>query len=285
MELNQPERNGNEETYKEIEQFSNEKLMEENSQEENEEDIFIAKPYQSPQQNSRNIQIIIEAKYKPNPKKNINNQNTASATKISKIKNKRKDNKRKQYFFIVMIFLKQFFLKFFDLDFSSFICADVLGISIRYMKFALKLKIYQLFCHYKENINKILDVLHSNISNNKKKMFAYFMTRTYEELYNRYINGDKNFPITNDVNLKIRSFITYKSKLKEKEENNADEEEINEFKELSLNMINDIKDENLERKKLEENPINVVILKELEDWRKCFKEDIHYDDECLGLEE
>lgn len=54
------------------------------------------------------------------------------------------------------------------------------------------------------------------------------MTRTYEELYNRYISEEVNFPIIKNGTLRIGQFITLKKIIQQKKEklkkkNNSDE--------------------------------------------------------------
>ena len=133
---------------------------------------------------------------------------------------KRIDNLRKEAFYIVMIYLKQFFKERYGLNFDSFKCDEVFGVSIGHMKKVLGLEIYQILCYYPENIAKIINFIEKVELEQKEKLtFFYFMTRTYEELYKRYINGDVNFPIIKDGTIRINKFITLKKKLKKRLKN------------------------------------------------------------------
>ena len=130
---------------------------------------------------------------------------------------KRRDNLRKETFYILMIYLKQFFKERYGLNFDSFKCDEVFGVSIGHMKKVLGLEIYQILCYYPENIVKIINYIEKAKFKQKEKLiFFYFMTRTYEELYNRYIIGDINFPIIKNGTVRINTFITLKKVIKEK---------------------------------------------------------------------
>ena len=61
------------------------------------------------------------------------------------------------------------------------------------------------------------------------------MTRTYEEIYNRYISGDINFPLINNGTVRICNFITLEKEIKGKKGG------AKEFEEISKNMIRDSK--------------------------------------------
>ena len=80
----------------------------------------------------------------------INTNNTLLQEKRKRIfkvvepeieKYKRIDNLRRIAFFVVMIFIKTFFKERFGLDFESFNCDEVLGISIYNMKKVMNLQI------------------------------------------------------------------------------------------------------------------------------------------------
>ena len=61
------------------------------------------------------------------------------------------------------------------------------------------------------------------------------MTRTYEEIYNRYIIGDINFPLINNGTVRICNFITLEKEIKWRKE------KAKELEEISKNMVRDIK--------------------------------------------
>lgn len=194
---------------------------------------------------------------------------------------KRIDNLRKEAFYIVMIYLKQFFKERYGLNFDSFKCDEVFGVSIGHMKKVLGLEIYQILCYYPENIAKIINYIEKVELEQKEKLtFFYFMTRTYEELYKRYINGDVNFPIIKDGTIRINKFITLKKKIKEKTEKLQKQQKtekfigtkIMAFSKLSKNMINDIKNGNNERKERKGKEFIIAVIDEFEIMKKNFLE-------------
>jgi len=194
---------------------------------------------------------------------------------------KRIDNLRKEAFYIVMIYLKQFFKERYGLNFDSFKCDEVFGVSIGHMKKVLGLEIYQILCYYPENIAKIINFIEKVELEQKEKLtFFYFMTRTYEELYTRYINGDVNFPIIKNGTIRINKFITLKKKIKEKTEKLQKQQKtekfigtkIMAFSKLSKNMINDIKNGNNERKERKGKEFIIAVIDEFEIMKKNFLE-------------
>lgn len=253
----------------------------------------------------------VEIKVEENQDLDLGNRTTLSRTKVEGNKTKRTDDERKQAFNVPIISLKKYFKRSYGIDCSSFNCYDVLGTSIRYMKLPLESKIYQLFFHYPDIKAEILNVLKSPIPNHEKMVLKYFLTRTYEEVYKRYISGDINFPIFPNGTLRICQFMTLKKKIAEKEEEHCDKNEIDEFVELSKNLIEDIKSGNLERTinkrkkgkaknnkktkrtgKTKKNkkitkPFIPIVIKEFEDMRNLFNEDFHYEEirPEMGLEE
>lgn len=194
---------------------------------------------------------------------------------------KRIDNLRKEAFYTLMIYLKQFFKERYGLNFDSFKCDEVFGVSIGHMKKVLGLEIYQILCYYPENIAKIINYIEKVELEQKEKLtFFYFMTRTYEELYKRYINGDVNFPIIKDGTIRINKFITLKKVIKEKTEKLQKQQKtekfigtkIMAFSKLSKNMINDIKNGNNERKERKGKEFIIAVIDEFEIMKKNFLE-------------
>ena len=202
---------------------------------------------------------------------------------------KRRDNLRKETFYILMIYLKQFFKERYGLNFDSFKCDEVFGVSIGHMKKILGLEIYQILCYYPENIVKIINYIEKAKFKNKEKLiFFYFMTRTYEELYNRYIIGDINFPIIKNGTVRINTFITLKKVIKEKtgklwkqkKTEKFIEAKIMAFAELSRNIINVIKNGNNERKERKGKEFITALIDEFETMRNNFLENNH----SVGIE-
>ena len=202
---------------------------------------------------------------------------------------KRRDNLRKEAFYILMIYLKQFFKERYGLNFDSFKCDEVFGVSIGHMKKVLGLEIYQILCYYPENIVKIINYIEKAKFKQKEKLiFFYFMTRTYEELYNRYIIGDINFPIIKNGTVRINTFITLKKVIKEKtgklwkqkKTEKFIEAKIMAFAELSRNIINVIKNGNNERKERKGKEFITALIDEFETMRNNFLENNH----SVGIE-
>ena len=202
---------------------------------------------------------------------------------------KRIDNLRKEAFYIVMIYLKQFFKERYGLNFDSFKCDEVFGVSIGHMKKVLGLEIYQILCYYPENIVKIINYIEKAKFKQKEKLiFFYFMTRTYEELYNRYIIGDINFPIIKNGTVRINTFITLKKVIKEKtgklwkqkKTEKFIEAKIMAFAELSRNIIDVIKNGNNERKERKGKEFITALIDEFETMRNNFLENNH----SVGIE-
>ena len=113
----------------------------------------------------------------------------------------------------------------------------------------------------------------------KKKTFIYFMTRTYEEIYNRYVSGNIDFPLFEGGIVTICEFITLKKEIEKRENKGETKEKIAAIKNLSVNMMDDINEGKLERKERKKAPFNVfVFLEEFEVLRNMFKADINYEE-------
>ena len=212
-------------------------------------------------------------------------------------KYKRIDNLRRITFFVVMIFIKTFFKERFSLDFESFNCDEVLGISICHMKKVLDLQIYQLFCYYKEYKKKILYFIkHEKMNERARSIFYYFMTRTYKELYKRFVSENKFFPLSKKgdktVNIRINQFITLKKAIQEKTEklekkgkdNESIQVAIKAFEDLCKNMISDIENEKNVKGSENEKEFKPPVIKKFTYMRNQFPSD----DElpvCIELEE
>lgn len=166
------------------------------------------------------------------------------------------DNLRKEAFNAPLIFMKKFFKRHYKLNFKSLKCAKVLGISPRYMKSPLELTIEEMLSYKEKNIT--IQKLKKKMPSAKRRTLIYFLNIKYEELFNRYISGNINFPIINNGTVRISEFITFEKekKIKEREwrkikkyKNNEKllQKKLEKFEYLSKNMINDIKEGKLER--------------------------------------
>ena len=212
-------------------------------------------------------------------------------------KYKRIDNLRRITFFVVMIFIKTFFKERFGLDFESFNCDEVLGISICHMKKVLDLQIYQLFCYYKEYKKKILYFIkHEKMNERARSIFYYFMTRTYKELYKRFVSENRFFPLSKKgdktVNIRINQFITLKKAIQENTEklekkgkdNESIQVAIKAFEDLCKNMISDIENQKNVKGSENEKEFKPPVIKKFTYMRNQFPSD----DElpvCIELEE
>lgn len=235
-----------------------------------------------------------------------NNQSTQCKTNPRKRKREEKkkkknpenrpDNIRRSAFIRLLIFLKIFFKKMFGLNFDSFNCQKDFGTSFGEFKVKMKWQIYQILCCRKnekieeyevneENKEKIKKLSETEMINRKRLMFFYFMTRTYEALYNYYIEGNINFPIIPKGTVRICRFITLQKVIEEKKKDEY--LYINEFEELSKSMLADF--ETKERistkdlKKIEKSKIN---LEKFESMKHYFDEfNVKAESNGLGLEE
>ena len=287
MNSEEYEKESNSDIFKKIEDFSDSQINNEIKEDIiNQKDTIININLDNVNQNDKNN----GKKFgKNNSKEDLSNITTTFKTKLTKIINSekddfiRKDNLRKEAFYVPMIHLKKFFKERFNLNFNSFKCDEVFGVSIPNMKKVLGLEIYQILCYYPDNIKKIINMMEkTEIMEQKEKMiFFYFMTRTYEEIYNRYINGNNNFPLIKGGTVKINKFITLKKIIKRKEKKlkngkkteNFIRNKMQNFENISKNMINDIKNNKLEREKRKEKEFITVIIEKFEIIRSYFKAD------------
>ena len=270
---------GNKKLISELDHFSDSKINQKIDEEQIDlNDKNIEKSFVNLNQNYENNEKAFLVKHKPNSTSII----TAASIELEKVNEEecvKTNNTRKDAFNALMIFLKQFLKENYDIDLETFKCDEVLGVGIAHMKKVLGLEIYQILCYYPENAIKILKVIENPLINKSEKLiFFYFMTSTYEELYNRYISGDINFPLFKNGNLRINSFITLKKniqlkkeKLKKKKKSDIFiEKTIEEFEKFSKNMINDIKSGDLERKERKEKKFYTFEFEVFENMRKYF---------------
>ena len=247
-----------------------------NSKGNNQDEKFEPNPLNALKENKKVVQSPII--------KDVTNTNYTSVEKATKennennteiaLKNERADNLRRKAFYRPMIFLKEFFKEMFGLNFDCFKCEIIFGCSVRYFKVILGWKIYQILCCYKENKLQIMNFLKRKINEDEKLMFFYFMTRTYEELYKHYITGNIDFPIFSDGTLRICKFITLKKAITMTDKKGKNKiKDINKFVELSMNMLDDIKNKEREVGSVSEVPAPKIDIKIFEDMRNQFNEE------------
>ena len=247
-----------------------------NSKGNNQDEKFEPNPLNALKENKKVVQTPIT--------KDLANTNYTSVEKATKennennteiaLKNERADNLRRKAFYRPMIFLKEFFKEMFGLNFDCFKCEIIFGCSVRYFKVILGWKIYQILCCYKENKLKIMNFLKRKINEDEKLMFFYFMTRTYEELYKHYITGNIDFPIFSDGTLRICKFITLKKAITMTDKKGKNKiKDINKFVEISMNMLDDIKNKEREGGSVSEVPAPKIDIKIFEDMRNQFNEE------------
>ena len=189
-------------------------------------------------------------------------------------------NIRRSALFTLMRYLIIFFKESFGLKLGSFNCIKVFGNNFRDFRKTMKLKIYKILCYYPKNRKLLMDFLETEKSEFKRLMFFYFMTRTYEELYKRYISGNINFPIIPNCTVSISDFITLKKVIEEKKEKNY--KNVSAFEELSKSMLYDLKSKARSRK-IFKKEFNVDDIDIFEEMRNHFYEEA--ESSFLGLEE
>ena len=142
---------------------------------------------------------------------------------------------KSEAFLVPLFFIINFFRQIFNLELEIFNFEQFFAENISNFKKILEAKIYQILCYSSQNFLKIKKLLQKFKNIREKKIFYYFMTRTYEEIYNIYIIGDINFPLINNGTVRICNFITLEKEIKGRKE------KLKEFEDISRNMIKDIK--------------------------------------------
>ena len=127
------------------------------------------------------------------------------------------------------------------------------------------------------------------MKDNQKLMFFYFMTRTYEELYILYIEGNINFPMIANGTVRICKFMTLQKAIEEKkkEYEGNDNTYIKDYEEISKSMFTDFETKARKpRKDLKEMEKSKIYLKKFEVMKNYF-DNLNVKDESkgLGLEE
>jgi hypothetical protein len=206
---------------------------------------------------------------------------------------KRTENLRQTCFYTPMEFLKKYLNVEYGLNFGSINCKVILGRSIGYMKEPLELKVYQLLCFGCKNkealdsLKKIVMDESKKFDENKKFILFFLLTRTYEELYNRYIDEHFNFSFyykdkKDEKHITITNFITLlkaideeiKRLKKNKEEETYIKRRIRNYLYYSIHMIKDIKaGKYVKQAKKEQSMKNPKKIEQLENWVKIFNKE------------
>ena len=90
----------------------------------------------------------------------------------------RPENIRNSAFYYPMKVLKKIFKIQFNLDFCSFKCSEVFGVSIGHMRPILDMKIYQILSYYPNYYAKIIEFANSKKSKENEYAFYYFNMRS-----------------------------------------------------------------------------------------------------------
>jgi hypothetical protein len=182
-----------------------------------------------------------------------------------------------------MIYLKSYLKEKYQLNFDSLNCENVLYESVQYMIIPLNLKIYQLLLMEDKLKQKMIDLSkETTITNEEEKLKLFFlMTRTYEEFYNMYIHDSFSFSIKGEKkNIVVDDFTNLEKEMDEEIKNlkkqNYDELFINKkieiLKNISKNMIKDIKNKkNVRNEKNKKDFGEPGVIDEFEIWRNKFK--------------
>ena len=207
---------------------------------------------------------------------------------------KKTENLRQTCFYTPMQFLKKYLNVEYGLNFGSINCKVILGKSIGYMKEPLELKVYQLLCFgckNKETLDSLIKIIEMDESKkfdeNKKFILFFLLTRTYEELYNRYIDERFNFSFyykdkKDEKHITITNFITLQKAIdeeikrlkKNKEEETYIKRRIQNYSYLSIHMIKDIKaGKYVKQAKKEQSLKNPKKIEQLENWVKIFNKE------------
>ena len=153
---------------------------------------------------------------------NFNLTTKAQTNNIINLKKKdvidRNDNLRKEIMKIPVNIVKPIIEKIINAKLPINL-DKIFGFSYRQNKAALKLKIYEILCFKLENRN-ILE----NAKPKKKdeKIYLYLLTRTYEFIYENYINNNRIFKIGED-DIEIKEFKIFNDIIEERYNQSAKE--------------------------------------------------------------
>jgi hypothetical protein len=153
---------------------------------------------------------------------------------------------------------------------------DVFGTNYEQNKATLDLKIYEILCLNKDNIKKLEEV---KLNPEEEKIFNYLLTRTYEFIYENYLNNNRIFKIGKDI-VEIKEFKTFNDiinkrinktkkekikikdeygKIKEKEIRKYNENEMNEFIKTSKEYFKQLRNGFFDKRKQKNNKIFIVV--------------------------
>ena len=204
---------------------------------------------------------------------NINQISTKAKTKTTKAKI-RKDNLIKEAIKAPMKkFIKVLKHKY-KIELNSPNWDQILGDNTAQRRRMLKLKIYQFLCFNIDNKKKIISLLKKN---EIPFPLMFYLTRTFEEIFTKYVNEDKIFVIKNSTTIINLSLPTLSQVIEEKKEewrenDTYTNEKVSLFEEISKKLIDDInngKNERIQKKK----KIFIIAceLKELEEKMKNYE--------------
>ena len=153
---------------------------------------------------------------------------------------------------------------------------DVFGTNYEQNKATLDLKIYEILCLNKDNIKKLEEV---KLNPEEEKTFNYLLTRTYEFIYENYLNNNRIFKIGKNL-VEIKEFKTFNDiinkrrnktkkekikikdeygKIKEKEIGKYNENEMNEFIGTSKEYFKQLRNGFFDKRKQKNNKIFIVV--------------------------
>lgn len=204
---------------------------------------------------------------------NINQISTKAKTKTTKAKI-RKDNLIKEAIKAPMKkFIKVLKHKY-KIELNSPNWDQILGNNTAQRRRMLKLKIYQFLCFNIDNKKKIISLLKKN---EIPFPLMFYLTRTFEEIFTKYVNEDKIFVIKNSTTIINLSLPTLSQVIEEKKEewrenDTYTNEKVSLFEEISKKLIDDINNGKNERiQKKEKIFIIACELKELEEKMKNYE--------------
>ena len=151
---------------------------------------------------------------------------------------------------------------------------QILGDNTAQRRRMLKLKIYQFLCFNIDNKKKIISLLKKN---EIPFPLMFYLTRTFEEIFTKYVNEDKIFVIKNSTTIINLSLPTLSQVIEEKKEewrenDTYTDEKVSLFEEISKKLIDDINNGKNERiQKKEKIFIIACELKELEEKMKNYE--------------
>ena len=130
---------------------------------------------------------------------------------------------------------------------------DVFGTNYEQNKATLDLKIYEILCLNKDNIKKLEEV---KLNPEEEKIFNYLLTRTYEFIYENYLNNNRIFKIGKNL-VEIKEFKTFNDIINKRR--NKTKKEMNEFIETSKEYFKQLRNGFFDKRKQKNNKIFIVV--------------------------